>query len=122
LSVLKLGSQQSLQSGSKLVSSISNEAMVNRIFRLGIRGTKLELLPSTTGRNQLTRRSTDATSLQHRCFLLALSAYHAEQVYASVGRPSVRLSVCPSMGPQQQTRCCRFAAEQTCLNIDLSNS
>ena len=25
-------------------------------------------------------------------------------------RPYVCLSVCPSMGPQQQTRCCGFAA------------
>jgi len=42
--------------------------------------------------------------------LLALPAYYAERVYATVGRPSVRPSVCPSTGPQQQTRCCRFAA------------
>ena len=31
-------------------------------------------------------------------------------VYASVGRPSVRTSVCPSVAPRQQSRCCRFAA------------
>jgi len=32
------------------------------------------------------------------------------RVYETVRCPSVRLSVYPSMGPQQQTRCCRFAA------------
>ena len=30
--------------------------------------------------------------------LLALPAYYAERVYATVGRPSVRPSVCPSTG------------------------
>jgi len=38
-----------------------------------------------------------------------LLAYYAEQGLCTVRCPSVSLSVCPSMGPQQQTRCCRFA-------------
>ena len=38
-----------------------------------------------------------------------LLAYYAEQGLCTVRCPSVSLSVCPSMGPQQQTRCCRLA-------------
>ena len=50
----------------KLLSSISNEAMVNRRFRPGIPGTNLlllcmEPLSSTTGRSQLTPSGTDVS-------------------------------------------------------------
>ena len=38
--------------------------------------------------------------------LLACHGSIQSRVYASVGCPSV----CPSVGPQQQTSCCRFAA------------
>ena len=55
------------------------------------------------------------------CILIAKSSgyWHCphsmgSKVYETLRCPSVcpfvPLSVCPSMGPQQQTRCCRFAA------------
>ena len=44
-----------------------------------------------------------------RLMTTGTAAWYVEQA-GSMKRYDVRLSVCPSMGSQQQTRCCRFAA------------